>query len=263
MEKSHDDHRRGPHRDRQPRSANAVPRIVRRLVPASLHEGAGGEGRPSGGLLDPSAARGEPAQGRPARRDDHRGVRRRGRICTQGRPARTDADDPVRHQAQDELLHRPQGRPARPQPCRRRDHPPRAQGRRSHAGIGHGEHRRDSIGDAAARHHVLDCRVLLTQSRHRGRQGSVAEGRAGRHGDEGTHRLPQRRRARRLRARGTHRRDRRGTSAAGAGGRSRCSPPATGRRASSTRSSWRAASRLLRRRGDHLGPSASRRCIGC
>jgi len=73
-------------------------------------------------------------------------------------------------------------------------------------------------GDAAARHHVLDCRVLLPQPRHRGREGPVAEGRVGRHRDEGTHRLPQRRRARRVRAGGTHRRDRRGTSPAGAVG---------------------------------------------
>ena len=53
--------------------------------------------------------------------------------------------------------------------------------------------------------------------------------------------------------------ERRGWSA----GRSRCSPPATGRRASSTKSSWRAASRLLRHRGDLLGQSASHRYTGC
>ena len=47
------------------------------------------------------------------------------------------------------------------------------------------------------------------------------------------------------------------------GGRSRCSHPVTGRRASSTTNSWRAASRQQRRRDDHPDPSASRRCIGC
>ena len=85
-------------------------------------------------------------QCRPDRRD-HRGrVRGRRGVRAQGGPARADADDPVRHRASGQLLHRPQGRSAGPQPRRRRDHPPRSPRRRRDAGVGQREHRQTPSG---------------------------------------------------------------------------------------------------------------------
>ena len=65
-------------------------------------------------------------------------------------------------------------------------------------------HRPDAVGDARPRHHVVHRGVLQPEPCHRGHQGPVAEGRAGRHPDAGTGRLPQRPPDRRTRPRSTH-----------------------------------------------------------
>ena len=127
MEKSHDDHRRGPHRDRQPRSANPVPRSFAVSTCGSPRRSRRRRAAVSteGFSIPPSARRTSARPDQLAQRSSRSSSTRVN--SAQDRPARADADDPVRREAQTELLHRPQGRPAGLQPSRRRDDPPRAQ----------------------------------------------------------------------------------------------------------------------------------------
>lgn len=132
----------GPGRER-PRKRRIARSRAGHLLPAGLDQGAGAEGRPRRRLLDPRPTAGERPQGRGDRRTDRRRVRRRGRVGQERGPARAATHDRLRQVQPGRLLLRPQGRPARPQPRRRRVDPPRPPGRRGHAGLRDGEHRRD------------------------------------------------------------------------------------------------------------------------
>ncbi len=69
------------------------------------------------------------------------------------------------------LRDRAQGGPLGTKPDRRRNHQLPSSRRRGCARVGHREHRRNTLGNAAARHHELDRGVLHPQPGARGHQG--------------------------------------------------------------------------------------------
>ena len=162
-------------------------------IPARIDERAGQTQPRARGLLDTRAARGVSAQGRQPGSRGRRGVRGPWRVREDRRSCRTARAAGARQAAaRPRLRDCAQGRPARAQPLRRRDHQLHPEDRRHRTRVRHREHRRHPIRAVHARDRRRQRRVLLRQPRRRGPQGTRPKGQDRRHPYPRTHRLPER-----------------------------------------------------------------------